>query len=77
MESTLLTMQTNPNPKPQIEVEAREDFRGPYLLVSSNLPGPCRAGNTEHLSCWFIQRNGKVQCFQCDTIETAQWMATQ
>lgn len=66
-----------PTAKPQIEVEAREDMRGPYLLITSNVPGPCRAGNTEHLSCWFVQRDGKIQCFQCDTIETARLMGKQ
>lgn len=68
---------TKPATLPQIEIEAREDFRGPYLLIMANVPGPCRAGSTEHDSCWFVQRDGKIQCFQCDTIETAKMMGNQ
>lgn len=71
-------MQTQTAPTPQIEsMTDHEDLRGPYSLIAMNVAGPCRAGNTEHQSCWFIQRDGRVQCFQCDTIETARWMGNQ
>ena len=49
------------------------DERGPYLLELTNKVGPC--GTCRKMTTFFISRNGKSECVECDTVRGVSAMA--